>query len=79
MGLRFSEQEANFAQQLNDVEARLTQQIYDVEARQNLEFEEMSQQIKELSERVGNLERGQSCLEGQLDIIRDAMFQRAPG
>ena len=63
----------------NDVEARLTQQIYDVEARQNLEFEEMGQQIKELSERVGNLERGQSSLEGQLDIIRDATFQWAPG
>ena len=56
----------------------LIQQIRELEARQNLRFDDLGQQLKELSDRAGNLERGQSRLEGQLDIIRDAMFQRNP-
>jgi len=53
--------------------------INELEARQNEKFEELGQQIRDVNDRIGNLERGQARLEGQLDVIRDALFQRSPG
>ena len=78
MDSRYTRRFDELIQQIRDLEARQNQQIRELEARQNLRFDEIVQQIKELSDRTGNLERGQSRLEGQLDIIRDAMFQRKP-
>ena len=64
---------------MDRLEVRFTQQLSDQEARRNLKFEELGQQIRELSDRIGNLERGQPRQEGQPDIIRDAIFQQVPG
>ena len=73
-------------QQLKDSEDRqnlrldeMNRQLKESEARQNLRLDEMNEQLKELNDWAGNLDRGQSRLEGQLDVIRDAVFQRSPG
>ena len=78
MDSRYTRRFDELIQQIRELDTRQNHQSSEMEARQNLRFDEIVQQIKELSDRTGNLERGQSRLEGQLDIIRDAMFQRNP-
>ena len=60
-------------------EAQFREQQAEPEARQDEKFEELGQQVRDVNDRIGNVERGQSRLEGQLDVIRDALFQRSPG
>lgn len=73
------EQEARFTQRLQDQEVRLAQQLIELVTRQNEKFEELGQQIRDVNVRIGNVERGQSRPEGQLDMIGDALFRHSLG
>ena len=67
---RFSQLETYTNQRFGQVDRRFDQ----VDRR----FDQVDRRFDHLTERVSKLEAGQARLEGQLDIIRETLFERAP-
>lgn len=70
---RISQLEAQTNQRFDLIDRR----IDEFQAQTNQRFDRMDRRIDHLAERVAGSEVGQARIEGQLDVIRETLFDRS--